>query len=88
MVQRNPRRNKGVRRPMSEQKAGTQFGGAPRQNTTQPVPSWEDLSPADQAKLIKTTGQDKDPAAIARARHFHGQAGKPLRDVPPPRYLG
>ena len=59
---------------------GTEFGGAVQQNGVQPRATWDDLSPKEQAMLIKRTGQDTDPAAIARPRHFEGQAGKPPKN--------
>lgn len=70
------------------QRAGGQFSGNVQQNTVQPRQSWEDLSPKEKAKLIKTTGQDKDPSAIARTRNFLGQSGTQPADPPPPRYQG
>lgn len=77
----------GVRRVLPSQESGTEFSGVkPQQNTLQPRPHWNDLSPAEQAQLIKTTGQDTDPAAIARTRNFLGQMGEKPADPPPPRY--
>lgn len=75
-------RNKAYTR---EQRAGTEFGGNTRQNGTQPVRGWKDLSAADQAMLIKRTGQDVDPAAPARTRHFEGQTGPTPKDT---RFVG
>lgn len=68
------------------QSAGTEFGGNVQQNTVQPRQSFQDLSAKEKARLIKTTGQTADPAATARARHFHGQSGPKPADPPPPRY--
>lgn len=67
------------REPMPEQMGGGEFTGRVRANTTQPVPHFSDLSPADQAKLIKLTGQDQDPAAPITLRAQNGQTGKQPR---------
>jgi len=61
------------------QRRGGEFSGASQQNTTQPHQRWSDLSPSDQAKLIKTTGQASDPTAPARYRNFVGQKGETPR---------
>lgn len=59
-----------------KQRGGSEFGGTtPLQNTTQPKERWSDLSPSDQAKLMKTTGQATDPQAPARYRNWAGQKG-------------
>ena len=67
------------RRPTPAQRRGTEFGGVQQQNTLQPVERTEDLKPHEQARLIKTTGQDSDPSAMARTRHWHGQTGEQPR---------
>lgn len=72
----------------SRQRTGGQYSGRVEQNTTQSKERWSDLSASDQAKLMKTTGQASDPQAIARTRHFHGQAGPPPSSPPAPRYQG
>lgn len=74
------------RKPTPRQSGGSEFGGTSQQNTVQPRQSFQDLSPKEQARLIKTTGQTADPGAVARARHFHGQAGTKPADPPPSRY--
>jgi len=74
------------REPMSEQIGGTEFGGRPRANGTQPVPGWEDLSPSEQARLMKTTGTEGDPRAIPTERGWNGQTGLIPR-LPSPRKL-
>lgn len=65
----------GVRRATAAQRRGTEFGGVQQQNTVQPRKSWDDLSASEKLRLMKTTGQAKDPAAPARGRHMHGQSG-------------
>jgi hypothetical protein len=60
----------------AEQKAGSEYSGNVRQNGTQPVDTWDELSTSDQYGLIKRTGQEGDPAATARLRNFLGQEGE------------
>lgn len=73
-------RNRRGKSYLPAQRQGTEFGGNVQQNGVQPRHNWDDLSPKEQAQLIKTTGQDSDPSAIARPRHFQGQAGKPPKN--------
>lgn len=77
----------GVREPMPEQEAGTEFAGTVRQNTLPPKPGVTDLTAAEKRTLIVTTGQDTDPGATARMRNFLGQKGPAPLEPPPPRYL-
>ncbi len=55
------------------QRAGTEFGGAQQDNTVQPVSDWKKLEPHEKARLMKTTGQTKDPAARPSQRAWRGQ---------------
>jgi hypothetical protein len=71
----------GYREPTPEQEEGSEFAGTVLQNTLPPKPSVKDLSPAEQRRLIVTTGQDTDPAATAR------QTGPDPEAPPPPRYM-
>ena len=75
------------RKPMPEQECGTEFAGVVRQNTLPPKPAVTDLSAAEKRRLIVTTGQDSDPAATARMRHWHGQVGPQPTEDPPPKYM-
>lgn len=68
-----------VREPMPEQVSQSEYAGNIRSNTTPPVPHFSDLKPKDQAKLIKLTGQDSDPAAPITLRAQAGQTGKKPR---------
>jgi hypothetical protein len=77
----------GYREPTPEQEEGSEFAGTVLQNTLPPKPSVKDLSPAEQRRLIVTTGQDTDPAATARQRHMYGQTGPDPEAPPPPRYM-
>lgn len=76
-----------VRKPTAKQERGTEFGGTSQQNTLQPRRTVSDMKPKEQRRLIVTTGQDQDPDAVARARHFHGQAGPEPAEPPVPRYM-
>lgn len=58
------------------QAGGGEFSGKVMQNGVQPVESWADLSAKDAYALIKRTGQDQNPWAIARDRNFRGQDGR------------
>lgn len=65
-----------MKRYNPRQRTGSEFGGTtPNQNTLQPMDRTSDLSAADQARLIKRTGQTADPNAPARYRNFAGQKG-------------
>ena len=75
------------------QRAGMEFSGNMQQNGVQPRGDFNDLSPKEQAGIIKRTGQMTRADAPADPRHFAGQMGeKPknkLEDrIPPPGYYG
>lgn len=75
------------RKPTPEQERGTEFAGVVRENTLPAKTSVNDLTAGEKRTLIVTTGQDRDPAAKPRVRHFHGQAGRAPVEPLPPRYL-
>lgn len=57
----------------AKQRAGTEFGGASQQNTTQPQEAWSTLSASDKLRLMKTTGQTDKPSAPSTQRAWNGQ---------------
>lgn len=77
----------GEREPTPYQAKGGEFSGIQYDNTLPAKQTVDDLTPAEMRTLIVTTGQDTDPAATARSRHFNGQTGKPPKEPLPPRYM-
>lgn len=77
----------GVRKPTSKQEEGTEYAGATYDNTLPAKERVNDLTAGERRTLIVTTGQDVDPGAPARMRHFHGQAGPTPTEDPPPKYM-
>lgn len=65
----------------AKQRHGTEFGGTSQQNTVQPRDSWKTLSASEKLRLMKTTGQEGDPAAPARVRHMQGQSGEQPKSI-------
>ena len=77
----------GRKQPTSKQAQGTEFGGTTYNNGVRAVSTVDDLTAGEKRSLIVRTGQNTDPAAPARERHFQGQKGPKPTEPLPPRYM-